>query len=273
MPAAKPLVLSLGLPSIDHTGGHKPSQYDPRIGAAICARIEAGETVRQVAADPAMPSYVTIFHWRKIHPGFGAQYAAMRARVAQARIEAADLAARSKVYWRIHKARVDGRRPRDWVAGKKSTYRRDWAQAFCDRIAAGESGMSVSADPAMPSAKAVYGWLRRFPEFREMYVEARDIQRMVLETRRDEARLKGFLDMPYELARGLGWTIDKGARARAAWLDGRIGRLGPKTWKAVPPEWTWAEPPGGGLRPANGRRRGCLIGVKARGRRGRQVGA
>ena len=238
------------LPRIDHSGGWKDSQYHPRIGRVICARIEAGETVKQVAADPEMPSYATIFHWRKVHPDFDDLCRAMRARMAAARIEAADLAERSKVYWRIHKARVDGRRPRDWVSGKTSTYQRDWARLYCDRIAAGESGMSVSADPAMPSARAVYRWLKRFPEFREMYVEARDIQRFVLEMRREDARTAGLLDMPHSLARGLGFTIDKAARTRAAWLGGRIGRLGPKTWKAVQPERVWAEPPGGGMRAA-----------------------
>jgi hypothetical protein len=97
------------VPSMDHAGGWKPSQYRRRIGEVICARIEAGETVKQVAADPAMPAYCTIFQWRKMNPDFAAMYDAMRARLAQGRIEAADLAARSKVYWRIHKARVDGR--------------------------------------------------------------------------------------------------------------------------------------------------------------------
>jgi hypothetical protein len=228
------------LPRIDHTGGHKPSQYHPRIGQVICARIEAGETVRQVAADPEMPAYCTIFQWRKVHPDFADLYDAMRARMAQGRIEAADLAARSKVYWRIHKARVDGRRPRDWVSGKKSTYRRDWAQAYCDRIAAGESGMSVSTDPAMPSARAVYRWLKRFPEFREMYVKARRVQHLNLEF---DIHLVAdeVLDGRMDLADG------KRAVAR---LDGRFGRLAPKTWKTVPPERVWAEPPGGGMRPA-----------------------
>ena len=234
------------LPRIDHTGGYKPSQYHPRIGRVICARIEAGETVRQVAADPAMPSYATIFHWRKMHPDFDDLYFAMRARVALGRIEAADLAARSKVYWRIHKARVDGKRPRDWVAGKKSTYRRAWAQAYCDRIADGESGMSVSADPAMPSAKAVYRWLKRFPEFREMYVKARRVQRFNLEF---DIHLVAdeVLDGRTSLADG---------KRAVAWLEGRFGRLAPKTWKAVPPEppWAGAEPPGGGMRPAKGSR-------------------
>lgn len=248
MPAAKPLVLSHDLPRIDHTGGWKDSQYHPRIGRVICERIEAGETVKQVAADPAMPSYCTIFQWRKVHPAFAAMYDAMRARLAEGRIARTDLAERSKVYWRIHKARVDGNPVRNWVSGKKSTYSRAWAEAYCERIISGESGMSVSADPAMPSAKAVYRWLKRFPEFREMYVEARAIQRIGLEMRRDDARAASLLGMPHGLARGLGFTIDRRARMEAAWLGGRIGRLGPKTWKTVPPEQAWPEPPGGGMR-------------------------
>ena len=51
----------LPLPAMDHTGGHKRSQYHPTIGAVICVLIEAGLTVAQVAADPGMPSYCTIF--------------------------------------------------------------------------------------------------------------------------------------------------------------------------------------------------------------------
>jgi hypothetical protein len=228
------------LPRIDHTGGWKDSQYHPRIGRVICERIEDGETVKQVAADPAMPSYPTIFRWRKMHPDFAAMYDAMRARLAEGRIAQADLAERSKVYWRIHKARVDGRPVRDWVAGRRSTYRREWAQAYCDRIAAGESGMSVSADPAMPSAKAVYRWLKRFREFREMYVEARRRQRIGLALDIDMV-VDDVTDGRASLAE---------ARIEAARLEGRIERLGPKTWKAVPRTRVWPEPPGGGMRAA-----------------------
>ncbi len=168
------------VPRMDHTAGWKESAYHPRIGEIICARIEAGETVRQVAADPNMPAYCTIYQWRKVHPEFDAMYRAMRERLARGRIEAADLARRSKVYWRIHKARVDGKRPRDWVAGRRSSYRRDWAEAYCERLIAGQSGMRICADPAMPSAKQVYRWLKTIPEFRHMYVEARAIQKIGL---------------------------------------------------------------------------------------------
>lgn len=226
------------LPRIDHTGGWKVSQYHPRIGRVICERIETGETVRQVAADPDMPSYCTIFQWRKMHPDFADMYDAVRARLAEGRIARAELAERSKVYWRIHKARVDGRPVRDWVSGKRSTYRREWAQAYCDRIAAGESGTSVSADPAMPSARAVYRWLKRFPEFREMYVAARRLQHFNL-TFDIHLVVDDVADGRASLADG---------KVEVARLAGRIGRLVPKTWKQVPRARVWPEPPGGGMR-------------------------
>lgn len=236
------------VPRMDHTAGWKESAYHPRIGEVICARIEAGETVRQVAADPNMPAYCTIYQWRKVNPEFDAMYRAMRERLARGRIEAADLALRSKVYWRIHKARVDGKRPRDWVHGPPSSYRRDWAEAYCERLIAGQSGMRISADPAMPSARQVYRWLKTIPEFRHMYVEARAIQKIGLETQRDDAAFAAGLDMPRGLARRLGMA-QPGARDRVRWLEGRMGRLGAKTWMVEPPARDWPEPPGGGLRP------------------------
>lgn len=228
------------LPVMDHTGGYKESQYHPILGAEICARIEAGETVRQVAAEPSLPSYATIFRWRKMHPDFARAYDAARLRAAEARLERAEVERRSKTYWRIHKARTDGRPVRDWVSGRRSTYDRAWAQAWCDRIAGGEAGYRVSAEPGMPSAKQVYGWLKRVPEFREMYVEARARQR-----RRLMLAVHETIDRVGELG-------FRHADRRVAWLEGRMGRLAPKVWKRVPPERDWPEPPGGGMRAAKG---------------------
>jgi hypothetical protein len=98
--------------------------------------------------------------------------------------------------------------------------------------------MSVSADPLMPSARAVYRWLKRFPEFREMYVEARRVQQFMLQVKIDMV-VDEVEDGRASLAQG---------KAKAARLEGRFGRLAPKTWKAVPPERVWPEPPGGGMR-------------------------
>ena len=68
------------LPKMDHTAGHKHSQYHPTIGRVICTLIEAGLTVRQVAAHRDMPSYCTFFQWRKMNPDFDDLYRTIRGR-------------------------------------------------------------------------------------------------------------------------------------------------------------------------------------------------
>ena len=78
------------LPRMDHEGGDKESQYHPRLGDEICRRMCAGQTIREIVADPAMPSYATIFHWRKLHGDFAAMYDACRDKLARKRqLEAA----------------------------------------------------------------------------------------------------------------------------------------------------------------------------------------
>jgi hypothetical protein len=207
------------VPGMDHTGGRKESQYHPQIGRVICARIWEGETVRRIVADPWMPSYATLFHWLKLHPDFAAMYRAVRddrAREQRAR-RAAETAHGRRV--RAHRRALAGKPPRDWVSGQASTYRRDWGRAFCARIAAGESGMAVSADPLMPSAKCVYRWLKNVPEFREMYVEAR----------RRQASWLGFqIQLAAEAVFTTGLDV---AKARVARLEGRLGRLRPRVWR------------------------------------------
>ena len=210
------------IPAMDHTGGYKPSQYHPQIGRVICARIWEGETVAQVAADPAMPSYATVFHWLKIHDDFAWMYHRVRDDLALRRAarRAAETAHGRRV--RAHRRAVAGKPPRDWVAGKASTYRQDWALAYCRRIAAGEAGYRVSADPAMPTARCVYRWLKDIAEFREMYVTARAMQRE---------------DLEWEIHIAADGAMETGlahAKARVAHLEGRIGRLRPKVWGRVP---------------------------------------
>lgn len=207
------------VPAMDHTGGWKESAYRPRIGEIICARIECGESVRQVCADPDMPSYATVFQWLKMHEDFDARYQAMRDRM---RTYAAEQAVRRRAEGRLGRARrrkVDGRPPRDWVSGRRSTYSLKAARAFCDRLADGESGMSISADPAMPSAKCVYRWLRNEAEFREMYADAR-------------AALQRRLEFEMHWACDLAEVTGRAAAERKiAALAGRIGRLRARTWR------------------------------------------
>lgn len=208
------------LSAMDHTGGGKPSQYHPTIGAVICALIEAGLTVREVAAHPDMPSYATIFQWRRVNPDFDEMYRAMRSRIAAKRVEAACGELEAKRAARIELAKAQGRRPRDWVSGKKSTYDRAWAQAYCDEIAQGASVYELVCEPGMPSPRAVYRWLRRFPEFRDMYAQARSDQQNGLEMIRDGVAMSD-IETQEDFTQ---------AKREVAQIEGRMGRVGAKVW-------------------------------------------
>ncbi|CAB5162219.1 hypothetical protein UFOVP151_11 [uncultured Caudovirales phage] len=41
----------------------RPSSYNPELGAAICERLAAGESLRSVLRDPDMPSMSMVFRW------------------------------------------------------------------------------------------------------------------------------------------------------------------------------------------------------------------
>lgn len=58
--------------------GGKPSTYTPEIGEAVCARIEAGESLTSIGRDPAMPSYGAVLKWVKQFPAFEERYVAAR---------------------------------------------------------------------------------------------------------------------------------------------------------------------------------------------------
>lgn len=203
---------------MDHTGGWKASQYRREIGEVICARIDAGESVRSIAADPAMPSYATIFRWTKVNPEFAQMYDAVRAHLREGRVKNRRLKHVSDA-WRVpHEIKLGLRR--HWVSGRKSTYRWAWGVAFCRRVAAGESVMQITADPAMPSSKAVYGWLKRHEEFLDMYLEAKAEQNRWLEFQIDMVVLEATP------------ATFRSAKAQVARLEARIGRLAAKTYRA-----------------------------------------
>lgn len=69
---------------------------------------------------------------------------------------------------------------------RPSEYTLETALAICDRIAAGESVLSLSKRDDMPGQSTIYQWLNAHAEFAEKYARAREIQ---ADTKFDEAWL------------------------------------------------------------------------------------
>ena len=211
------------VPGMEHTGGGKPSQYRVRIGQVICQRVAAGMTMRQIAADPDMPSYATIYHWLKLHADFANLYVRVRQAVAAARLEEREARDRERTLQAFddRQARVSGGRrvPRDWGAGRRSGYSPALADRFCRAIIAGGSLKTITARPGMPSVKQVYIWLRQHAEFREAYLQARAEQRIGLALRADAVAVTATPDTA---------AI---AEAKIARIAARIGRLTPKVYR------------------------------------------
>jgi hypothetical protein len=141
------------------------SCFTPQMGAAICARVAAGEPLARVMREAGMPHRTTVRNWRKSHPEFAmALWTAMlTARTARRR---ADRAARAAAL----------ARPAPLKGGSESTYSEAVGEAICARIANGESVVAIGRDPDMPCAGTVYAWAKRHPDFEAMYVQARRFQ-------------------------------------------------------------------------------------------------
>lgn len=52
----------------------RPADYTDDIGLTICCRLVAGESLRAICADPAMPNKATVLDWFARHPEFREQY-------------------------------------------------------------------------------------------------------------------------------------------------------------------------------------------------------
>jgi hypothetical protein len=208
-------------PGMDHTGGRKPSQYHPAIGREIVRGVLEGHTVREIAAWEDMPSYATIFHWLKKQDDFAWRYQAARRGLARGKVQARESRRKAKAFWPKHRAAIYG--GRWWVSGRRSTYEREVAMAFCERIRRGETVTSICARKGMPSQKALYAWLRREPEFRAAYVAARDEWLEILQDRAMavEYRILSLHSVP----------AIRAVQKEADRLWGEIGRRTAKTYR------------------------------------------
>lgn len=209
---------------MDHEGGGKASQYHPRLGRIILHRLSQGETIKEVCADAAMPSAPTLHRWRHMHPAFGAAYERMRDARGVRRQQSAKFKREQWLEWARIEHKIGRRRTRVERPGLRGSYDRGWATAFCARVAKGEAVYRICAEPGMPSSKAVYGWLKRQPEFVDMYAQAK----------RDAITWLAF-QAEMTVDRALDGAITaagfRAIKRRVAKLEGRIGRLRAKTYR------------------------------------------
>jgi hypothetical protein len=195
-------------PSMDHTGGYKDSQYTPQMGELIVRRMAEGQTVRQIAADPAMPCYATIYHWRRLHPDFADLWEQVRMLDAWHRVQ-----------------RWAGSPGRTRPGGKKSSFTVERGEAVCVLLAEGIAMSAINAMPGMPSAKVTYTWLKREPKFREMVGEARREGLRWLALQGEIAWEKGYDLLPVMTS-----DLFKQLKAERGYFEGRIGLLTPKVY-------------------------------------------
>lgn len=114
---------------------------------AVLARTAAGESLRAIGADPAMPTSRTVCRWAKAKPAFAARMMAARA------------------------AAGTPLRP-----GGRSAYCPETAQAILARMWAGEALTAICRDPAMPVCATVYAWRDGEPEFARAFAVAFEIR-------------------------------------------------------------------------------------------------
>jgi hypothetical protein len=144
------------------------------LGRAVCARVAAGESLRKIGAEAGWPTPQTVWHWANAHPEFAE---ALSQAQKAARI-ASRLADRSKA------AAHPGRRRPGSRPGPPTLYTPALTEEICRRLAEGESLPAIARDPDMPRLRTIYDWVRRHPEFEDMYVTARAMQ---ADTLADEA--------------------------------------------------------------------------------------
>lgn len=56
----------------------RPTSYTSALDAEICERLATGETLRAICRDEHMPSWTTVYEWRKVHAQFSERFALAR---------------------------------------------------------------------------------------------------------------------------------------------------------------------------------------------------
>lgn len=140
-------------------------RFTDELAQEIVSRAAAGHSLSAIARDPEMPCRSAIAQWREQHPAFDAALTRAQRRA------------------RLHRRALDRLRDGGALARPKpydlrqSDYTPELAARICERLANGESLIAICrGDPEMPTPATVYRWLRRMPDFNDLYVEAREFQ-------------------------------------------------------------------------------------------------
>jgi hypothetical protein len=144
--------------------GGRVCRFREETGAAILARIEAGEALTAICQDPRMPAAKTVRAWADRYPEFGHA-------LATARMGA--LAVTREAVARRDAARAARRQP---GRGRPTGYAYELGQAICRRLVEGETLTRICRDEGMPGIGTVYDWIHAHADFAEAYVTAREVQ-------------------------------------------------------------------------------------------------
>jgi hypothetical protein len=115
---------------------------------------------------------------------------------------------------------VDGKRPRDWNSGRRTSFTDAWGVEVLAAVAEGAPLSHVLKRPGMPSPKAFYRWLRNDPNFRAGYQAACEMRRLELFNRGLEVVV---------LATDAAATRKAVREARR--LERRAGRMAPRKYR------------------------------------------
>lgn len=189
--------------------------FDEDKARQILHRLGAGETIRDVLRDPAMPGRKVFDHWKRTQHEFAGELHRLRrghytrlALISRDRARAFDWARADKLLVRLHR----GERLRDAVKADPDLpghvtidrWRKEnpefdravrtillaWARRrrrgrrctpqltarIVDKIAAGGSLWRLSREPGMPAAGTLYRWMLTLPDFAAAVDRACDIR-------------------------------------------------------------------------------------------------
>jgi hypothetical protein len=188
--------------------------FDEAKGAAFLARVAAGERIRDLFAQPGMPSRKTYQYWRTTDVGFAEALWRLkglrekaRGEWARGRYRAFDQATADKILVRVAKGGVlrkvlaaDPALPCTGVVARWREQEPEWdgalkvafqvgrrerghpralrtpamTEAIVDRIIEGGSLRSIGREPGMPKARTLYSWIAKDAAFSAQVARACD---------------------------------------------------------------------------------------------------